>query len=153
MVRRAYMLGPTALWDKLLSHGGPLSIGEVRQLAVGFTSEVAREVEFWARVYSTQGETVPEANLDEYIGVVATLIRIVSEFKAVLKGCGGCIDAMVNHFASALLHAFAKRHGLKVQVHVGERGGYAYVVASPSEEGLNEAVKAVEENLGRIYGL
>ena len=90
MVRRAYMLGPTALWDKLLSRGA-LSIGEVRQLAVGFTSEAAGEVEFWARVYSTQGEAVPEANLDEYIGVVATLIRIVSELKDVLKGCGGCM--------------------------------------------------------------
>jgi len=151
MVRRAYMLGPTALWDKLLSRGEPLSIGEVRQLAVGFTSEVAGEAEFWARVYTSQGEAIPETNLDEYIGVVTTLIRIVLEFRGVLKGCGGCIDAMVHHFAAALLHALAKRHGLKVQVHVGERGGYAYVVASPSEEGLNEAVEAVEENLERIY--
>jgi len=152
MVRRAYMLGPTALWDKLLSHGGPLSIDEVRQLAVGFTSEAAGEVELWAHVYSTQGETVPEANLDEYIGVVTTLIRIVLEFRGVLKGCGGCIDAMVNHFASALLHALAKKHGLKVLIHVGEHNGYAYVVVSPSEEGLQEAIKAVEENLERIYG-
>jgi len=152
MVRRAYMLGPTALWDKLLSRGEPLSIGEVRQLAVGFTSEVAGEVEFWARVYSKQGEAIPETNLDEYIGVVATLIRIVLEFRGVLKGCGGCIDAMVNHFASALLHALAKKHNLKVLIHMGEHNGFAYVVASPSREGLNEAVKAVEENLERIYG-
>jgi len=150
---RVYVKVPVELWALAVGRrqgGVPLDLA--KYLALGVASNESRDIRRWSTLALGHEQYLAKKSAEE-ARIIAkhtalTMLLIVEISVQEYGGqCDLCTEGILHRLALSYLYAISKAHGLKPVVQEGEYRGLKYIIIAASDAGLQEATKAMEEEI------